>query len=93
MALDDNEDPITGEYMMGEHLGSPLPFPHLEFGQFIHQFYIGRGRPGCLPNLMPFFHSPALPLTRSAFDTHLCSLIIIFKSNQVQAASRIESFR
>ena len=30
MALNDNEDPITGEYMMGEHLGSPLPFPHLE---------------------------------------------------------------
>ena len=61
MALDDNEDPITGEYMMGEHLGSPLLFPHFEFGLFIHQFYIGRGRPGCLPNLMP-------PFTRPAFD-------------------------
>ena len=26
-----DENPITGEYMMGEHLGSPLQFPHLEF--------------------------------------------------------------
>jgi len=46
--------------MMGEHLGSPLRFPHFEFGLFIHQFYICRGRLMCLPNLM-------LPYTRSAF--------------------------
>ncbi len=33
-----DENPITGEYMMGEHLGSPLRFPHLEFGLLIDLF-------------------------------------------------------
>jgi len=62
---DENKNPITGEYMLGEHLGSPLRFPLLEFVllfHIFHQFYIGRGRPGCLPNLMPLppiVNSPA----------------------------------
>ena len=52
--------------MLGEHLGSPLRFPLLEFVllfHIFHQFYIGRGRPGCLPNLM--ITTPILPLSRS----------------------------
>lgn len=36
-----DENPITGEYMMGEHLGSPLRFPHLEFGLFIIFILVG----------------------------------------------------
>jgi len=31
VAPDEDENPITGKYMMGEHLGSPLQFLHLEF--------------------------------------------------------------
>lgn len=35
---DNNENPITGEYMLGEHLGSPLRFPLLEFVLLFHIF-------------------------------------------------------
>ena len=30
-ALPEDENPIMGEYMTGEHLGSPLQFHHHEF--------------------------------------------------------------
>ncbi len=44
-APDEYEKPIIGKYMMGEHLGSPLQFPHLEFGLlfdlFINFIFVG----------------------------------------------------
>ena len=36
--LDNFENPITDEYVMGEHLGSPLRFPLLEFCFIISYF-------------------------------------------------------
>ena len=53
---DENENPITGEYMigviMGEHLGSPLPFPHPEFvllcNVFINFISVGADLGVCL---------------------------------------------
>ena len=62
-ALLEDKNLIMGEYMTGEHLGSPLHFPHLElvllFDIFINFISVG-GRPGCLPNLMPL--PPTHPL-------------------------------
>ena len=40
-----DENPITDEYIMGEHLGSPLQFPHLKFvllfDIFINFIFVG----------------------------------------------------
>ncbi len=45
MALDEDENSETGEYMMGEHLGSPLQFLLLEFvllfDIFINFIFVG----------------------------------------------------
>jgi len=40
-----DKNPITDEYIMGEHLGSPLQFPHLKFvllfNIFINFIFVG----------------------------------------------------